>query len=209
MIAQLIERVVTEAAARAEELVSARDDWDARAGKVYDDDPLYEERSVAFLEWFALERGGADGRAPVERLVAALPPADPDREGLTLLARTHRSLFVVRDVAEQRVELDDLLGGGLFRVFERRQPLGLDEGDVFEARLCARPDASGEVLLTRAIQHHPREARAAIEELAAHARAAGEPREAVLFRLAKLRWKAARWGHVLPDRIYRGEDAAD
>jgi hypothetical protein len=209
VLAQLIERVVTQAAARADELVAARDDWDARAGKVYDDDPLYEERSGAFLEWFALERRGSDGRSPVERLIATLPADDPDRVGFALLARTHRSLFAVRAVNEQRVELDDLLGGGLFRVFERRQPLGLQEGDIFEARLCARPDASGEVLLTKAIQHHPREARAALEEIAVESRRLAEPRETVLFRIAKLRWKAARWGHVQPDRIYRGEDAAE
>ena len=208
MLGRLIERVITEAAADAAELVAARDAWEARAGKVFDDDPLYEERSVAFLEWFALERPGPDGRSPVERHLASVEDAE-ERALLRLLARTHRSLFSVRGVRDQHLELDDLIAGGLFRVYERRQPLGFVEGDVFEARLCARSDASGEALLTRAIQHHPREARGAMEEVVARARAAGEARADVLFTLARLRWKAARWGHVQPERIYRGDDGVE
>jgi hypothetical protein len=203
MIDKLIDRVVTEAAARSDELMAARKEWDELTGKVFDDDPLYEERSAAFLEWYALERLGSDGRSPIERTLAALPANDPDREGMRLLCRTHRSLFTVRRAKEPYLELDDLLSGCAFRVYERRHPLGLAEGDVFEARLCARADYSGEVLMTRALQHHPREARAAIEQIAAEQ----APRTDTLFRLARLRWKAARWGHVAPERIYRGEDA--
>jgi len=53
------------------------------------------------------------------------------------------------------------------------------------------------VLLTRAIQHHPP---------ARGSRSEGrrdESRTATLFRLARLRWKAARWGHVPAERIYK------
>jgi hypothetical protein len=198
---KLIDRVVAEAAADTEDLKAARAEWDERTGKVHDDEPLYEERSTAFVEWFALERPGGAGLTPVERLLQRLPEDDADRAGLALLARTHRSFFVVRRVRAPHVELEDLLTGCWFRVFERRQPLGLDEGDVFEARLCARADASGDVLLTRAIQFHPPEARLA---LPGHHREA--KREDTLFRLARLRWKAARWGHVPPERIYSQTD---
>ncbi len=201
MLEKLIDRVVAAAAADADDLVAARAEWDERTGKVHDDDPLYEERSTAFVEWFALERAGRDGRVPVERALAALPAGDPDRDGLALLGGTHRSLFAVRRATGPHLELDDLLTGCVFRVFERRQPLGLAEGDLFEARVCARPDASGEVLLTRAIQHYPREARVALE-----ARDRDASRAETLFRLARLRWKAARWGHVAPERIYGGSE---
>jgi hypothetical protein len=205
MLERLIERLISASAARGEELVAARAEWDELTGKVFDDDPLYEERTKGFLEWYALERVGLDKRSPLERLLANLPENDPDREGLRLLCNTHRSLFAVRRVKEPHLELQDLLGGCIFRVYERRTPLGLAEGDVFEARLCARAERTGEVLMTRALQHHPREARAVIEELAG----TREPREETLFKLARLRWKAARWGHVAPERIYRGEDAAE
>ncbi len=198
----LLEGVIAAAASDAPELLAARAEWDARSGKVFHDDPLYEERTAAFLEWFALERVGPDGRTYIERHLLA---ATADRDALTLLSRTHRSLFRVRDVAEQHVMLDDLLTGCRFNVFERRSPFALDEGDVFEARLCPRPDTSGEVLLTRGIQHHPREAADAIAELTAASRLARESRDEALFRLAKLRWKSARWGHVQPGRIYRGD----
>ena len=201
----LIDRVVASAAAHGDELVSARAEWDARAGKVFDDDPLYEERSVAFLEWFALERRAPHARqTPVQAVLQTLAEDDTDREQLLMLSRTHRSLFVIRTVRGQHVDLDDLLTGCLFRVYERRHPLGLEVGDVLEARLCPRLEGAGEVLLTRGIQHHPREALDAIIAFAARSRAEGEDRESALFRLAKLRWKAARWGHVQADRIYNG-----
>ncbi|HVQ26700.1 MAG TPA: hypothetical protein VMV01_16040 [Planctomycetota bacterium] len=202
MLDQLINRVVQHAATRADELVAARRQWDELTGKVFDDDPLYEERTAGFLEWYALERPGPDGKTPLEDLLAHLSPADPDREGLRLLLGTYRSLFIVRATEEQHLELEDLIGGAIFRVFERRQPLGLSEGDLFEARLCPRSDASGDVLLTRALQHHPREAREAVEAIAS----GRPPREETLFKLARLRWKAARWGHVSPERIYHGDD---
>jgi hypothetical protein len=200
---KLIDRVVADSAADTEDLLAARAEWDERSGKVHDDDPLYEERSTAFVEWFALERPGKDGLAPVERLLARLPATDEDREGLRLLSHTHRSLFAVRRVRAPHVELEDLLTNCMFRVYERRQPLGLNEGDVFEARLCARADASGDVLLTRAIQHHPPAARLALEARR------DESRTATLFRLARLRWKAARWGHVPAERIYQEGEPED
>ena len=205
----LIDRVIAEAAAGKDDLGAAREDWDARSGRVLYDDPLYEARSTAFLEWYALERRDAGGQAPIDRLIAGLTVGDPDEAALRLLSHTHRSLFRIHEVRGQHVELDDLLTGCRFRVFERRQPLGLGEGDLFEARLCARLELTGEVVLTRAIQHHPREAGIAIEDIAERSRALAEPRDEVLFRLAKLRLKAARWGHVSPERIYRGEDAAE
>ncbi len=201
----LIDRVVASAAARGDDLLAAREEWDARTGKVFDDDPLYEERSIAFLEWFALERVvPGTGRTPVQAVVAELPADDPDQDHLVMLSRTHRSLFVIRAIRGHHVDVDDLLTGCLFRVYERRQPLGLEEDDVFEARLCPRVEAAGEVVFTRGIQHHPREARSAIVALAERARGDGGAREETLFHLAKLRWKAARWGHVQPERIYDG-----
>jgi hypothetical protein len=202
----LLDRVITDAAAHAGELVDAREEWDARSGKVFDDDPLYEERTAAFLEWFVLERGGASGPTFIERALAQA--SDEEREGLTLLSRTHRSLFRIREIDGQHLELDDLLTGCRFRVYERRTPLALSEGDVFEARLCPKIEASGEVVLTRGMQHHPREAADAIVELARSSRDSQERRDEALFRLAKLRWKAARWGHVQPDRIYRGDEVS-
>jgi hypothetical protein len=202
----LLDRVITEAAAHAGELVEAREEWDARSGKVFDDDPLYEERTAAFLEWYVLERGAASGPTFIERALKSA--AESERASLTLLSRTHRSLFIVRELDGQHLELDDLLTGCRFRVYERRTPLTLVEGDVFEARLCARVESSGEVVLTRGVQHHPREAADAIVELATKSRAAQERRDEALFRLAKLRWKAARWGHVQPARIYRGDEAS-
>ena len=169
---------------------------------MFDDDPLYEERTTAFLEWFALERVDESGLTFIERHLGG---AGEHRDALTPLSRTHRSLFRVREVDEHHIVLDDVLTGCRFRVHERRAPLALEEGDIFEARLCPRPDASGDVLLTRAIQHHPREAAQAIAALAEQSRLGRERRDEALFRFAKLRWKSARWGHVQPERIYRGD----
>src|SRR5262245_6985174 len=137
MLAQVLDRIIAFAARDEAMLVRAREEWAERAGRVFDDDPLYEERTVAFLEWFALERPSADGRLPAERFLAEEGLEDLEGKWAHALARAHRSLFEVRQLREGTMLLDDLLAGGAFEVTERRKLPGVAEGEVFEARVVA------------------------------------------------------------------------
>ncbi len=207
MLAQVLDRVIAFAAKDDAELVRAREQWSEQAGKVFDDDPLYEERTVAFLEWYALDRRGPDARLPVQRFLAEEPLDDLEGRWAHALATSHRSLFEVKQLREGGILVDDLLGGATFEVTERRRLPGIGDREIFEARLVANVVTPPQLLFTRAFQFHPREAAAQVRRRAAEARAAREPREATLFRLLRLRLKALRYGHVAAERIYAADDA--
>lgn len=199
-----LEQLLVRAAEDQAALLAARDEWSRRAGAVHDDDPLYEERTAAFLDWFALDRRGADGRSPVERLLAEAAGA-AERAALSAMASSHRSLFKVRErhlSGQGGLLLDDLWGGGVFRARERRSLAGVDKGDLLDARLLADAGAPPQLLLLRIACVHPREAEGAIRRHVAQARRAGEPREELLFRLLRLRLRGERYRHVTPARVY-------
>jgi hypothetical protein len=205
MLAQMLDRLIAFAARDEAELVRAREEWSDKAGRVFDDDPLYEERTTAFLEWYALERPRSDGNLPADRFLAEEPLVDREPDWVRALARAHRSLFEVRELREGELVLDDLLAGGAFAVTERRRLPGLEPSEIFEARLIANPVSPPELLFTRAFQFHPHDARVELKRQAEKARKAGEPRAEALFRFLRLRLKAVRYRHVAADKIYRDE----
>jgi hypothetical protein len=207
MLAQVLDRVIAFAARDERALVAAREEWSERAGKVFDDDPLYEERTTAFLEWYALEREGADGRLPVERFLASERLDDVDGQWARALGRSHRSLFEVRELGEGQITVDDLLAGNAFEVTERRKLPGIANGEIFEARVVANVITPPEVLFTRAFQFHPREAASEVRRIAGRSRAQNEPRAETLFRLLRLRLKALRYGHVAAAKIYAEKES--
>lgn len=205
ILATVLDRVIAFAARDEAETVKAREEWSEKAGRVFDDDALYEERTTAFLEWYALERELASGKVPAERFLAEEPLDDQEGAWVLALARSHRSLFEVQKVHDGVILLDDLLGGGAFAVTERRRLPGIEDNEILEARLIANPVTPPELLFTRAFQFHPREARAELKRQAERARKAGAPRAETLFRFLRLRLKALRYKHVTADKIYKEE----
>ncbi len=202
MLSQILDKLIAFAARDEAALVKAREEWSELAGKVFDDDFLYEERTTAFLEWFALERPGDDGRLPAERFLAEDRITDLDGKWAHALSRSHRSLFEVRELKDGAILVDDLLAGNAFEVVERRKLPGIAEGQLLEARLVANVVTPPDMLFTRAFQFHPQEAAPAMRKLAQRARADGETRAETLFRLLRLRLKALRYGHVAAAKIY-------
>ena len=204
MIAEVLDRVIAFAARDEKELVRGREEWAELAGKVFDDDSLYEERTTAFLEWFSLERKGPDGRIPGERFLAEERLDDLEGRWVDALLNSHRSLFEVKQMKPGTLWLDDLLGGGVFQVTERRKLPGVADGEIFEARLVPNVVSPPELNFTRAFQFHPREAGSEVRKLAEKAKKANAPRKEFLFELARLRLKALRYGHVSAAKIYAG-----
>lgn len=205
ILANMLDRVIAFAAREAEELLAAREEWGLKAGRVFDDDSLYEERTTAFLEWFALERPLADGKLPAEKFATDEPLDESEQKWAQSLARSHRSLFEVREVGEGHILLDDLLGGGAFSVIERRKLPGVEPSEIFEVRLVANVATPPQLLFTRAFQFHPLDARGELKKHAERAKKAGETRADTLFKLMRLRLKAIRYRHVTADKIYKEE----
>jgi hypothetical protein len=208
MLADILDRVIDFAAHDKVDLVRAKTYWSERAGPVNPEDDLYEERTTAFLEWFALEWRNLGAPTGIERFMAS-DEAKKDAletDWLLGLSRSHRSLFRVDELEEGAIRLEDLLGGAAFVVTERRRLPGVEVGEVFEARLVPHIGAPPELLFSRAFQFHPTEAQPALMELAASARRSRQPRLEILFQFMRLRLRALRYRHVPADRIYLGEE---
>jgi hypothetical protein len=207
LIHALLDELASEFAAfpfRAQ-IAAAREEYFARAGKVFEDDAeVYEARMVAFLEWYVLERPLPQGRPPV--LVAldrtAADAADADRRlALTRIATSHRSLFDIAEVKGNRVELEDILGGARFSVVERRSTIGFEVGAILEARVVW--DGS-DPLFAKTFLFHPRDARIEILNLVDDSLMAGVSRDDIMGKLSQLYLRWHRHGHLNAGRIYKG-----
>jgi hypothetical protein len=184
-------------------ITAARQEYDARRGRVFEDEPLWEAWTQAFLEWYVLERplAEAQGRpAAVQVLDDARRQGDAQREAAARACLvSHRSLFEVRALTAGRVELLDLIGGAQFSVCEPRAIVGVSVGDVAEMRLIG---FAGEVLFGRTFCYHPSGTRDAIVAQVRDMRAQGGSRQDMVDFCASLRIRCQRYRHVPPARIY-------
>lgn len=191
-----------------ERITAARQEYDGRRGRVFEDEELWEAWTQAFLEWYVIERvpgpaeaAAGQGRPAVAQvLLDARARGDARREAAARAwLVSHRSLFEVRALSAGRVELVDLIGGARFWVREPRAMLGVSAGDVAEMRLVG---FDGEVLFGRTFCFHPTGTRDAIVAHVRQMRASGSPRMDIVDFFASLRIRCERYRHVPPARIY-------
>jgi hypothetical protein len=188
------------------EISSAREDYFTRSGKVFEDDAeVYESRTVAFLEWYVIERPLGVGLPPVIDALQKHPRSTPDEiaraEALACVATSHRSLFDIAHVDENAIELEDVLGGVRFRVSERRSTIGFEVGALVEARVVWEGQ---QPVFTKTFLFHPRDARTEILDVVDSSLAAGSNRDEIMFHLAQLYLRWHRHGHTNAARIYKG-----
>jgi hypothetical protein len=181
----------------ADEVVRAKDEYSARTGRVFEDDELFEARTAAFLEWYAVERPLVGQGAPPAALRRAEAPEDAG--ALSAWLASHRSLYSIEDQGDEHVLLYDLIGGGLFEVDERRRLHGVADGDLVEARLVGW---EGKVRFGRTFLYHPAGAREAIIGHARRVKDAGGSRADIVDFVASLRVRALRYKHVAAERVY-------
>ena len=225
-IQTLVERLATVFAEGENKLeaMRAREEYFERAGKVFDDDgDLFESRIAAFLEWYIIERRFRDGPPPALRVIAGTQPGetadenagagagqgqgtarftDEERHAAVHLATSHRSLFELSAMSPQRLEVDDLIGGGRFWISERRNAAGFEPGALFEARLLWNGQA---VVFGKTFLFHPPDARELVLGLVDRAADARTPADDLLFRLSRLYVRWHRLGHLGAAKIYSGD----
>ncbi|MCD6497173.1 MAG: hypothetical protein J7M25_02580 [Deltaproteobacteria bacterium] len=136
-----------------------REKFFERTGRVNEDDRSFDARMNAFLEFLVLDWKPADvrGRTLIELFVAEQGQRLSKRD-LDLLASasaSQRSLFELVDKGKRGAMFGDLLYGGRWRIACSEQVLGVDAGDVIEARIVS---IDGSLALLPSIYHHPSEA---------------------------------------------------
>jgi hypothetical protein len=190
--------------------LAARKEYHERRDRVFEDQPLWEAWTQAFLEWYVIERPHADapdapGAPPAARYLApylaSIDPGDERRRtALRAWLTSYRSLFEVRALRAGQVELVDLLGGGQFLVDEQRALAGVSVGDVAELRLIGFEDR---VRFGKTFCFHPAGTRDAIVTHARRMVEQGHGRRDIMDLCARLRVRCERYRHVSPVRVYQ------
>jgi hypothetical protein len=205
MIYRLLDRLAERYSEREHKLeaMRAREEYFDRAGKVFDDDAeLFEGRMASFLEWYVLDRPLAGiGLTPVACAIeeGAARPSD-ERRALAALASSHHSVFELFEISGEMLDVEDLIGGARFAVRERRKPLGMAPGDLFEARVVWDGET---VVFGKTFLFHPPDAREVVLEWIARAVATGVAHEEILFHLSRQHIRWHRHGHVGAAKVYR------
>lgn len=189
---------------RKDDLLQGKAEYFQRTGEVFDDDRQLEARMAGFLEFFVCDRvSPALGCTPaVARYELALREEGPElaREWLAFTATT-RALFEVRALAQGTVGLRELFSLVDYRVAERRQLVGLQVGDVLEARLIAW---GGQHHFSGAWSWHPHEAAPAILAEARRRLKVRDPRSPAELAddCAQRSLKVDRYRQIPVERIY-------
>jgi hypothetical protein len=184
-----------------EELLKAKAEYFAGTGEIFEDDRAFEMRMASFLDYYVFDRPWPDSGKTPAQLFLEVAASDADRALRQGFVETRHSLWEVKKIAKDLVRLRDQFSGKDTDVFERRQPVGLNKGDLIEARLIP---VTGHWLFSPAFCFHPAEAKKVI--LKALKRLKKEepsfkPRD-FIWSLAKMRLKWDRYRNIAVTDIY-------
>jgi hypothetical protein len=187
----------------AAEFVAAREEYFRRTGKVFEDEPMFESRITACLEWYLFDRVLENYGVPPVRLYLLIHRSGLTAENLRVLEglqKTRHSLFEYLGRVGQRFRVQDLMDDRVYDITERRAYAGIRKGDLLDARLLFKET---EALFSDAMWLHPVEARKFILDEVEKARETKGPgREGLLFDLAYMKLKQDRYHHLSTLEIY-------
>ena len=180
----------------------ARREFQELTGKTEEDESWFEQRMTLFLEWYVLDRPGPTGLTPAQRFLVEeqgeLKGHEPEIfEGLTA---TQRSLYRLDRWHSGRIEFTDMIGGGSWSVYQDQPMVGLQKGDLIDARLVP---FRGDLYLGRGLIFHPRVAADHILRMLEEAHGRGLLSFALVDLLASLRLRFDRYRNVKVQHVYR------
>ncbi len=208
-LAELQEKLLAwaTAEARKEELLAARRDWFDRHGEPHEEDKTFESRMNGFLDYYLYDfRPPGSPETTIELFMREQGPALTTDElaFYRVLGKSVHGLFEVRKIRPGEVRLRDCFTEVTHEVTERRQMVGLDKGDLLEARLLP---FDGHLFFSAAFLYHPQEVRKLIlNEVKRRKKAAGKGNlpdvEAFIATLSRMAFKLERYRNVNVDSIY-------
>jgi hypothetical protein len=204
---QLIAFASTEE--RKPDLLAAKSDYFQRTGEVFEDDKQFEMRMASFLDSYLFDRKRPEsGKTPAEEFLEVRSGAvDPgELTAFRSFTETVHGLFEVRRIKPGTVRLREMFSGKDFDVTERRHTVGLEKGDILEARLIP---FDGSLVFSAAFCFHPREAVKAIKkEVKRRKKELPEvPPVELTWEAAKRAMKAERYRQIAVEKIYDFESS--
>ena len=204
---QLIAFASTEE--RKPDLLAAKAEYFQRTGEVFEDDKQFEMRMASFLDYYLFDRKRPEsGQTPAEEILASRSSGADGAEisAFRSFTATVHGLFEVRKIKPGVVRLRELFGGKEFDVTERRHTVGLEKGDILEARLIPFDDV---LVFSSAFCFHPREAVKAIKKEVKRRKKVmpDAPPVQLTWEASKRALKAERYRQIAVDKVYDFESS--
>lgn len=193
--------------AHKEELLAARRDWFDRHGEPHEEDKSFETRMNGMLDYYLYDfrpPGSSDTTIEIFMRETGAALTTDELAVYRVLARTVHGLFEVKKIKKGEVRLREVFTDAPYEVTERRQMLGLEKGDLLEARLLPY---DGRLFFSGAFLYHPQEVRKLIltevkrQRKEAEKGAPVEP-QAFLATLSKMALKLERYRNVKVESLY-------
>ncbi len=204
MFGPYFDRVAARATADTQmvEVRRARREFQELTGKFEEDEPWFEQRMTLFLEWYVLDRPCGDGLIPVEQFVIkeARHLEDKELEIFEGLTATHRTLVRIDRWQAGRIELTDMIGGGMWSVQQEDPMVGLQKGDFLDLRIVP---FRGDLYIGRGLIFHPRVAKDCIQKTLEEAHAKGLLSFDLVNVLASQRLRFDRYRNFKVKHVYR------
>lgn len=187
-----------------EELVIAREEFQAKTGEFHHTDDFYEVRTRSFLDFYLCEWESPTGSISARCLRSRDGEVESTvREIARACGRAERGLFevVARD-GEGQVHLRELCGRAEYRLHAHGLAARLSETDLFQGRLIV---VDAHIGLAPGLVFHPPETHSAIRDVIDTVRGA-EPkleRSDVLDGLLRILMRYQRFTNVRPALVYR------
>lgn len=193
---------------RKPDLLNAKSEYFRLTGEVFEDDAIFELRMASFLDYYLFDRKSPQsGKTPAEELYER-KAGEWAEDALVFrgFTETIHGLFEVRKLGKGILRLRELYSGKDSDVTERRQMVGLEKGDILEARLIP---FNGFLLFSSAFCYHPRAVVKAIKKEVKR-RKKKEPTltaQDLTFEAARRAVKAERYKQIAVERIYDFEQS--
>jgi hypothetical protein len=193
--------------ARKQELLAARRDYFDRHGEPHEEDKSFETRMNGMLDHYLYDfRPPGSTETTIEIFMREMGPqlTTDDLALYRVLAKNVHGLFEVKKIKPPEVRLRDVFTDVVHDVTERRQMVGLEKGDLLEARLLPY---DGNLFFSGAFLYHPQEVRKTIlAEVKRLKKAAGKGNmpdvEAFIATLSRMAFKLERYRNVKVESLY-------
>jgi len=189
-----------------EEYDQAREEYFKKTGKVFEDDPLYESRITALIEWYLFDRELRKAGVPPIRLYYTLYREQTSQEAMEILEalqKTIHSLYEIIGRTPELVRVRDLFSGAIKSVEATPNIALVEKGDILDARFIPLPSCS---VLSDSCFIHPREVRRyVLSEVEKVKEMDYYSQKKLLFSLAHMKLKMERYKHISAEEIYSNQ----
>ncbi len=189
-----------------DEVIQAKKDFFEDAGLVGDESFYFEVRMSQFLDWYLFTRELSKNHLPPVQYAAEsnlLKLDEGDSLLLEALTKCHHSLFEFIKTRGNDVYVRDLFAGKKVILQGSHVSSGFNSDEVFETRIIPYNNTW---IFAKGFCFHPAEAKSFIlKEVKKVKHLDTVQKEALMFRLLKMRYKFEQYKHIRLEYIYTND----